>query len=156
MDQQIETETPSEAIELVEATTKLESFFHQLSFLLLRFLNQLKKTGRSANTIASYKRDLVLFCEFLVEKQIHPETYSFPLNDHWVHFLKENGRASAASQRRAQMSVRTFLHFLVRDKIISGSSLLEVKSPKQPTHGLLIISHHKFKHLCKTLKEEAL
>ena len=126
--------------------------FEKLASLLMRFINQMKKTGKSANTISAYRNDLTLFCEFLTEKQINPDNYTISAQEHWLDFLKENGRQSQASVRRAQMSVRSFLHFLVSEQIISQSPFLELKSPKQPSHVLLTVPHDKFLTLCRTLK----
>lgn len=130
--------------------------FENLSMLLVRFINQLKKTGKSSNTISAYKNDLGLFCEFLSEKQISPDNYNLPTQEYWLTFLKENGRQSQASLRRAQMSIRSFLHFLVSEKIILRSPFLELKSPKQPPSVLLTVPNEKFFILCRTLKQKAL
>lgn len=129
--------------------------FSKLSSLLIRFLNQLKKNGKSSNTISAYRNDLSLFCEFLLEKQTSPDNYSFPAQENWLHFLKENGRNSQSSVRRAQMSVRTFIHFLVSEKIIQSSPFLETKSPKQPVSILLTVPHEKYLNLNRTLKQLA-
>lgn len=135
----------------------IAAFRHdRLSPLLLRFLNRLKQTGRSVHTIAAYRNDLNLFSEFLVEKQFDPQLYSLNLQSEWLHFLGAHGRKSAASVRRALMSVRTFLHFLVLEKVIVGSPFLEVKSPRQPCHDLLTILPAHYKILCKTLRAQAL
>ncbi len=130
--------------------------FSKLSPFLIRFLNQLKKSGKSINTISAYRNDLSLFCEFLIEKQISPDNYSYPIQEYWLHFLKENGRHSQSSMRRAQMSVRTFVHFLVAEKIILNSPFLDIKSPKQPLSALLTVSHEKYLLLCRSLKQLAL
>jgi len=129
--------------------------FDKLTTHLIRFINQLKKSGRSMNTISAYRNDLSLFCEFLIEKQISPDNYTAPMQDYWVNFLKNNGRISLASTRRAHMSVRTFLHFLVSENIIAFSPLLESKSPKQPTNILLTVPKEKFAALCRTLRVNA-
>lgn len=130
--------------------------FEKLSLLLIRFVAQLKKNGKSSNTISAYKNDLSLYCEFLTEKQISPDNYSVPTQEYWLSFLKENGRQSQASLRRAQMSVRSFLHFLVSEKVILKSPFLEIKSPKQPSSILLTVPQDKFSILCRTLKQKAL
>jgi site-specific recombinase XerD len=130
--------------------------FEKLASLLIRFINQMKKTGKSSNTISAYRNDLTLFCEFLTEKQINPDNYTLPSQELWLEFLKENGRQSQASVRRAQMSVRSFLHFLVSEQVISQSPFLELKSPKQPAHVLLTVPHDKFLTLCKTLKSKTM
>lgn len=130
--------------------------FYKLSSFLISFMNQLKKSGRSAHTISAYRNDLNLFCEFLLEKKIEPSSYTLPTQDYWIDYLKENGRRSPASLRRAQMSVRSFLHFLVAQGIIERSPMLDIKSPKQPKHQLLTVSGEKFRFLVKSLKQEAL
>lgn len=130
--------------------------FEKLASLLIRFINQMKKTGKSSNTISAYRNDLTLYCEFLTEKQINPDNYTLPAQELWLEFLKENGRQSQASVRRAQMSVRSFLHFLVAEQVIIQSPFLELKSPKQPAHILLTVPHDKFLTLCRTLKTKAL
>jgi len=130
--------------------------FETLSILLTRFVNQLKRTGKSSNTISAYRNDLNLFCEFLSEKKISLDDYNMPMQEYWLDFLKDNGRNSQASLRRAQMSIRSFLHFLVSEKIILKSPFLELKSPKQPVPVLLIVPQDKFLSLCKALKQKAL
>lgn len=130
--------------------------FEKLASLLIRFINQLKKTGKSPNTISAYRNDLALFCEFLTEKQITPDNYTLPTQEYWMAFLKENGRHSQASIRRAQMSVRSFLHFLVSEGVITQSPFLETKSPKQPSSVLLTVPHEKYLTLTRTLKAKAL
>ena len=122
--------TPVVSNEVTSVTNFDESYyagkanfsFDKLASYLIRFLNQLKKTGRSVNTINAYRNDLSLFCEFLVEKQIRPDHYASPVQDYWIQFLKKNGRRSQASIRRAQMSVRSFLHYLVADGVIDKSA----------------------------------
>lgn len=128
----------------------------RLGSLLLRFLNRLKTTGKSAHTIAAYRNDLSLFSEFLTEKSFDPQLFTLNIQEEWLHYLRQNGRKSQASVRRALMSVRTFMHFLVTEKIIIGSPFLEVKSPRQPSHDLLTILPAHFKSLIATLKKKAL
>lgn len=127
----------------------------KLATLLLRFINKLKQTGRSSHTLAAYRNDLSLFSEFLIQGSYDPQNHSFDIRSHWLQFLSENGRKSQASVRRALMSVRTFMHFLVSEKIIQSSPLLEVKSPTQPRHDLLTILPGPFRQLCLTLETQA-
>ena len=54
------------------------------------------------------------------------------------------------------MSVRTFIHFLVSEKIITNSPFLDIKSPKQPAPALLTVTHEKYLSLCRTLKQLAI
>jgi len=133
------------------------SFNHdKLGSILLRFLNRLKKTGKSTHTIAAYRNDLSLFSEYLVEHQIDPQVASSNTHDLWLEYLKLNGRNSAASLRRAQMSSRTFLHFLISEKIITSSTLLETKSPRQPKHYLLTVLPEHYIKIVDHLRTQAL
>lgn len=128
----------------------------RLSPLILRFLNRLKRTGKSPNTISSYRNDLNLFGEFLIETRLDPQSYASPVCEEWVRFLQAHNRKSDASLRRAQMSVRTFMHFLMAEKIIERSPFLEVKSPRQPSHALLTILPEHYRKLSKGAQELAL
>ena len=122
--------------------------------LVLRFINRLKVSGRSAHTISAYRNDLSLFGRFLKDTGLDPTQPSSAggsLTDHWVFFLETHGRHSPASMRRAQMSVRTFLHFLVESKTIIGSPLLISKSPKQPRSDLFCMPADDFRKLADQL-----
>lgn len=127
----------------------------KLATYLLRFLNRLKSSGKSSHTLQAYRNDLTLFSEFLIEKRFDPRSHTVNLRDEWDHFLRSNGRHSAASVRRAFMSVRTFLHFLVAEGHIDGSPLLEVKSPKQPSHDLMRCLPAQFRTLVRTLQQKS-
>jgi site-specific recombinase XerD len=127
----------------------------RLNSLLLRFLNNLKRNGKSAHTLSAYRNDVGLFCEFLLTTGFHPGDWTGRLKDAWVEFLHNKGRHSDASVRRALMSVRTFLHFLINEKAIESSSLLESKSPRQPTHDLLTVLPEHFRLLVTNLRRKA-
>jgi site-specific recombinase XerD len=118
----------------------------KLTPLLLRFLNRLKQTGKSVHTISAYRNDLSIFCQFLMAEKIDPRDFQSQFQERWTHYLNQHGRKSAASVRRALMSSRTFLHFLIKEKVIERSPLLEAKSPRQPNHDLLTVKpEHYFK-----------
>jgi integrase/recombinase XerC len=127
----------------------------RLNNYLLRFLNNLKKSGKSTHTLAAYRNDLMLFSKFLLEENRDPSAWSDQLSAAWSDYLKLHGRNSAASVRRALLSVRTFLHFLIQEKVIASSPLLEAKSPRQPTHDLLITLPGHFQSLTKFLSRRA-
>lgn len=129
----------------------------KLSLLLLRFLNRLKQTGKSVHTISAYRNDLATFCQFLVAEKLDPRDFQSHFQERWTAYLGSHGRKSPASVRRALMSVRTFLHFLIKEKIIDRSPLLETKSPKQPSHDLLMVRPEHYFRLVNVLgsKERA-
>jgi integrase/recombinase XerD len=122
---------------------------------ILRFTNRLKRNGKSTHTLSAYRNDLALFSRFLMEENCDPSDWSTKISDAWTEFLKLNGRKSAASVRRALMSVRTFLHFLVQENIIASSPILDTKSPRQPTHDLLIVLPNHFQALTAFLTRQS-
>lgn len=127
----------------------------RLTPLFLRFLNRLKVNGRSIHTISAYRNDLNLFGSFLKTTRYDPSVGSTQMIEEWLHFLGTHGRHSQASQRRALMSIRTFLHFLIESRIIEGSPFLETRSPKQPRSELFCILPAHFKKLCTKLRKAA-
>ncbi|NBW81741.1 hypothetical protein EBR21_08300 [bacterium] len=127
----------------------------RLTPLLLRFLNRLKQTGKSVHTISAYRNDLSTFSQFLVEERIDPRDFQSRFQERWTHYLVSHGRKSPASIRRALMSARTFLHFLIKEKIIERSPLLETKSPKQPAHELLVVKPDHYHKLMTSLSTGA-
>ena len=131
----------------IESSKKLS-----LPSLALRFLNSLKKHGKSVNTIGAYKNDLSLFCEFIETGGWDLTDFGAPIQDYWTDFLKKKGRHSPASLRRAQMSVRTFMHFIKQEGYIESTPFLEVKSPKQPDPSLLIVPETDYQDILKALQ----
>ncbi len=121
--------------------------------LVLRFLNTLRKNGRSVNTLSAYRNDINLFMEFLHQNQMNPEDYQS--QEEWLHFLKQKGRNSHASVRRALMSIRSFFHFLVQEKMLAAAPSLDWKSPVQPKHDLLIVTNKHFQEIKNALFKEA-
>jgi site-specific recombinase XerD len=129
--------------------------FERYHSFVLRFLNRLKVTGKSPHTIAAYRNDLGLFGRFIKDQGVDPclpGPAGLSTAEHWNQYLTTHGRASAASSRRAQMSVRTFLHFLVESQIIGGSPLLASKSPRQPQNPLFTIPEPQFQLLCRHIE----
>lgn len=127
----------------------------RMQSFVLRFLNSIKKLGRSSHTIAAYRNDLTLFSAFLEETGFDPADWGVDSVAHWDEYLRQHGRRSPASARRAMMSVRTFLRFLVEDGILETSPFLESKSPEQPVHDLLVVSERDFGQMCDTLWKAA-
>jgi len=133
------------------ATPTKEFRADKLTPLLLRFINRLKLHGKSVHTISAYRNDLSIFCQFLISEKIDPQDFQSHFQERWIAYLAGHGRKSPASVRRALMSVRTFLHFLVKENIISRSPMLEMKSPRQPTHDLLTVRPEHYFQLMQQL-----
>jgi integrase/recombinase XerD len=67
--------------------------------------------GRSANTLAAYRRDLAAYNEFLTGRGLTPATVTEPVIEDYLAFLRAAGRAPA-SVARALVSVRSLHRFL--------------------------------------------
>jgi integrase/recombinase XerD len=152
MNPEISHETPSSPLPIASTPNTFRS--DRLSQYQLRFVNRLKSQAKSPNTLAAYANDISLFSLFLLEKQFGPGNFGVNLRQEWEHFLKVHGRHSAASVRRALMSVRSFLHFLVAEKIIHASPLLETKSPEQPKQPLMQCHPQQFQQLVSHLEKQ--
>lgn len=123
-----------------------------VTFLVLRFLNHLKQCGRSAHTISAYRNDLGMFSQFLKVSTHSLEDIGSEIAEEWAHYLLSHGRKSAASQRRAFMSVRSFMHFLVSNSYLHGSPFLNRKSPDQPKNAPFAVQPKHFARVIKNLE----
>ena len=95
--------------------------------LFLQFLENEKRA--SANTLQSYKRDIVQYQEYINENDInYLKVDSDDLNSYFEYLKKQGRKTSTIS--RAIASVRAFYQFLVRTKKIKKDPTAEVKTPK--------------------------
>ena len=95
--------------------------------LFLQFLENEKRA--SANTLQSYKRDIVQYQEYINENDInYLKVDSDDLNSYFEYLKKQGRKTSTIS--RAIASVRVFYQFLVRTKKIKKDPTAEVKTPK--------------------------
>ncbi|HET7719565.1 MAG TPA: site-specific tyrosine recombinase [Acidimicrobiales bacterium] len=88
--------------------------------------------GRSANTLAAYRRDLVAYNEFLTGRGLTPATVTEPVIEDYLAFLRAAGRAPA-SVARALVSVRSLHRFLEDEGHMSSNPAGEVPRPKVPS-----------------------
>ena len=95
--------------------------------LFLQFLENEKRA--SANTLQSYKRDIVQYQEYINENDInYLKVDSDDLNSYFEYLKKQGRKTSTIS--RSIASVRAFYQFLVRTKKIKKDPTAEVKTPK--------------------------
>ena len=94
----------------------------------ISYLHNVKKT--SANTEASYRRDLSKFCLFLADKGIHNvgEITAEDL-EAYVAYLKENKFAVATISRNIA-AIKTFFHYMYKESLVSADISDTLKAPK--------------------------
>ena len=88
--------------------------------------------GRSANTLAAYRRDLAAYSEFLSGRGLAPATVTEPVVEDYLAFLRAAGRAPA-SVARALVSVRSLHRFLEDEGQVASNPAGEVQRPKVPS-----------------------
>ena len=99
---------------------RIEEFIH--------FLSEEKKS--SANTVLSYRRDLLKLSQFLESKQV-TDVQDITRTDlsSYVMYLEDKG-FTAATISRAIASTKAFFHYLVKKKIVETSPAEDLKAPK--------------------------
>ncbi|MFO7604870.1 MAG: tyrosine recombinase XerC [Desulfurivibrionaceae bacterium] len=81
----------------------------------------------SANTVESYRRDLLEFVDFIGVND--PRLIDTPLIRSFVYSLKN--RNKSASVARKLSALRTFFRFLLREKIVAANPVLAISMPRQ-------------------------
>ena len=95
--------------------------------LFLEFLENDKKL--SANTLQSYKRDIVQYQEYIEEENINYSKVTKEEIDGYFNHLKEiNKKTSTIS--RSLASIRSFYQFLLRNKKVKKDPTDGMQSPK--------------------------
>jgi integrase/recombinase XerD len=88
--------------------------------------------GRSANTLAAYRRDLAAYNEFLAGRGLTPAGVTESVVEDYLAVLRAAGRAPA-SVARALVSVRSLHRFLEDEGQVAGNPAEEVHRPKVPS-----------------------
>lgn len=88
--------------------------------------------GRSANTLAAYRRDLAAYHEFLAGRRLTPATVTEPVVEDYLAFLRAAGRAPA-SVARALVSVRSLHRFLEDEGHMATNPAGDVQRPRVPS-----------------------
>jgi integrase/recombinase XerD len=87
--------------------------------------------GRSANTLAAYRRDLAGYQAWLVERGLSLRTVSEPEVEEYVAHLRAGGRAPS-SVARALVAVRSLHRFRVDEGLAPGDPTNQVGVPRVP------------------------
>jgi integrase/recombinase XerD len=88
--------------------------------------------GRSANTLAAYRRDLAAYNEFLAGRGLTPAGVTESVVEDYLAVLRAAGRAPA-SVARALVSARSLHRFLEDEGQVAGNPAEEVHRPKVPS-----------------------
>lgn len=94
----------------------------------ITYLNNVKLA--SANTVASYKRDLVKLCRYFDSVQIgkFADVNTTDLNSYVLH-MKEQGMSTATISRNIA-SIKSFFMFLFKNGVVSNDPAEQLKPPK--------------------------
>jgi len=87
--------------------------------------------GRSANTLAAYRRDLAAYCRWLAGAGCRLEAVTEADVERYVAHLRNEGRAPA-SVARALVAVRSLHRFLAEDGLASADPAADVAAPRVP------------------------
>jgi integrase/recombinase XerD len=87
--------------------------------------------GRSANTLAAYRRDLAAYWEFLVGRQLTLDDVTDRVVEDYLAFLRASGKAPA-SVARALVAVRSLHRFCEDEGLSSGNPAEDVERPRVP------------------------
>ena len=109
------------------------------------FLMTKKKT--SANTLASYQRDLRQMIQYLEEKQISSwNEVSDEMLNTYFSFLKSCNKSDATISR-SMSTMRCFFKYLVSKKIISASPMVGIRGIKSETKLPEVLSGEEVEQL---------
>lgn len=122
--------------------------------LLEEFITQLKKEGRSQNTVTAYKKDIEQFFGFLttIEKTDIREVKKDDIEKFIQNLIEGNYTKKSAS--RKLNSIRTFFRFVKNLGIISQNPSLEVAHPKYAQTPPRIFSKLEYRALRDFAKED--
>lgn len=88
--------------------------------------------GASPNTIAAYRRDLVTYADFLLDRGVTaPDAVRREDVTAFVAFLQASGLAPASVERKAA-AVKSFHKFLVREGVTVNHPTASMPLPKKP------------------------
>jgi integrase/recombinase XerD len=87
--------------------------------------------GRSANTLAAYRRDLSAYAEFVHGRGVALGDVTEPLVNDYLHFQRAQGRAPS-SVARAMVAVRALHRFLVDEGYAGADPAGDVGAPRVP------------------------
>ena len=109
-----------------------------------RFIRYIQTEKRySMHTVNAYKRDLVQFSEYVMQKYEIDNLLSIetPIIRSYIIELKENGMENRSINRKVS-TLRSFYSFYLREKEIKVTPLTGIKSLKQPKELAKFVPEH--------------
>lgn len=101
-----------------------------LSGEICAFLDYLRlECGASPNTLSAYRRDLYNFASFLKENGVKGLARIKPLHIRLFLRRQSQGGKAPASTARYLAAVRSFLRFLVQERLVKGSAAEAIERP---------------------------
>ena len=130
----------SDYIESPKLDINIKNFFD-----FLRFERHL-----SGNTIVSYKRDILIFKNYIRNKNTN---YIPGINHEEILLFLESlfKTYSESSVSRILSSLRTFYKFLLKENIVSKNPFTEIKNPKGPKNLIEILDESEVKNFLERL-----
>jgi integrase/recombinase XerD len=107
----------------VAASRRIEAFLEMLS----------AERGAAANTLSSYRRDLVDYAAFLTKKGSSVEAADRPVISAYLDQLQRAGLAQSTTARRLS-ALRQFHQFLVSDRVRPDDPTRIIDGPKPTRH----------------------
>lgn len=113
--------------------------------LYMKYLREDK--GRSSNTIASYRRDLSQFFDYMQSCGIHAlaDTTRTHVQGYMLH-LKKIGRASSTINRTL-VAIRSFYHFLIMEQVMERDPTLNLDAPKPEKRPPVVLTLEETRRL---------
>ena len=129
---------------------KLLSLTHKVLQMVERFIQYIQSEKRySAHTVDAYRRDLEQFSFFLKRDYGIEDILSVnsEILRSYIICLKEDEELQNRSINRKISSLRSFYNYCLREKQISVTPLLGVKSMKQPKELAKFVPEHDIKKM---------
>lgn len=120
------------------------SLRHKDCKMIERFVRYIQTEKRySMHTINAYKRDLMQFAEYVLQKYDIDSLLSIetPIIRSYVIELKEEGLENRSINRKVS-TLRSFYSFLLREKEIKVTPMTGIKSLKQPIELAKFVPEH--------------
>ena len=117
---------------------------HKDCKMIDRFIRYIQTEKRySMHTVNAYKRDLVQFSEYVMQKYEIDNLLSIetPIIRSYIIELKENGMENRSINRKVS-TLRSFYSFYLREKEIKVTPLTGIKSLKQPKELAKFVPEH--------------
>lgn len=100
-----------------------------MKIIIDEFIDSLKARQASANTIASYERDIIQFCNYFETKG--KKIFDLKREDmqEYIDYLKEKGKSNSTISR-SNASVKSLYRFLLNKNLVEENIAENIEAPK--------------------------